>query len=719
MIRPVCLVAVCFVINCLTAVSLVAAEPDERLTKIGTWDGVTESAELEEPYVDRRQQDVPFGKYSFYLTPWRAYMDTWPAGRLLECPGTNFNVPEKHAEAAAEMLAAAGICSGRVEIGWGSFDYDAPDRLPARDAETAKLRLQALARHGIRPLLLLNGHHGIPCPARYQEIKLKADAAAGDRAVVLDDVKALRVGYSGLTGLTTYKAAEAIITAFDEKTGRCELSKPLPKALKAGDKVKLHTLKYQPFAGAVLGDGSPNPAAQETLDGWMLYVKGICRLTREALGTAGKADAGFDLEVWNEYSFGSNFLDEKHYYDPPRKFKEPITYSRHGLTRTGVEIILPMTVDYVRDPKNGLPGVKVISGFANQRPWENGAEMWPGQTGFSRHYYTNLNTASVDPTKAIKKGQQCLNYAGRADAEPFVPTVFDAFPERWHYAYQTEFMTRDVQPFPGPWKDHWRGSKPAGGQPAEVWMTEFNLHRRPFAEMLIKETGCAKDDPRLAALMHQIGAKALLRSVVFHSHKGVQTIDFYAAKEKDLDFAMLPEAFFQQLDRDGGSLTPASRGLVGPQLTVLRRVVELMRQGKRLDAVHPLSVERLVEHRPRLAVAGDGTAEHPDRFHRHDFAALPFQLDAKRYAVAFYVVTRNLGHSWRPQLDRLDAARYDMPEQTFAVTLGNLPGKVSAAAVYDPMSNEKVQPDTAATEHAIKTNLEAVDYPRFLLIDVR
>ena len=29
------------------------------------------------------------------------------------------------------------------------------------------------------------------------------------------------------------------------------------------------------------------------------------------------ADVGFDLEIWNELAFGSNFLDVNLYYNPP------------------------------------------------------------------------------------------------------------------------------------------------------------------------------------------------------------------------------------------------------------------------------------------------------------------------------------------------------------------------------------------------------------------
>src|SRR5437773_2656387 len=66
-----------------------AGEPPAPDAAIGQWDGVTESAELQGPYEDKLQQEIPFGRRSYYLAPWRSYMDTWPATRFLQVPGIN------------------------------------------------------------------------------------------------------------------------------------------------------------------------------------------------------------------------------------------------------------------------------------------------------------------------------------------------------------------------------------------------------------------------------------------------------------------------------------------------------------------------------------------------------------------------------------------------------------------------------------------------------
>ena len=122
--------------------------PDDP--RIGMWDGKTASAVLKGPYEDRTQAEIPFGRRSFYLTPWRAYMDTWPASRLLESSGINFNVDANEADATAEMIAEAGIRSARIEIGWGSFRYDDPTKLPEDTAKRLTAILSALKKHNVR-----------------------------------------------------------------------------------------------------------------------------------------------------------------------------------------------------------------------------------------------------------------------------------------------------------------------------------------------------------------------------------------------------------------------------------------------------------------------------------------------------------------------------------------------------------------------------------------
>jgi len=697
----------------------------KALETVGTWDGKTASAELAGPYEDPLQAQVAFGRRSFFLAPWRAWMDTWPASRYLECLGVNYNVGTKEADAVAAVLAEAGIRSARVEIGMGSFKYEDPAQLS--DPAGVRQRLAALKKCGIRPLILLNANSGWPCPAMRTDVKLLKDAAQGARELFIDKTDDLRPGYTGLRGMA-YQIAFPLITRVDKDTGRCDLSAPLPKPLAAG-RLELYTLKYAPFGGEFLADGKPNPAARETVDGWMTYVAAICCFAKEALGTEGAADAGFDLEVWNEYTFGSQYLDDKNYYTPPREYRKPrFTYKGKDFNH---EVILPMTVDYANDPANKLPGVVVISGLANQRPWDNGTDLWPGQTGFSRHYYCGLRPSGefdgreglLSPETDKSKNHIPINALGKPDAaregDPpaFTPVLRISMPEVWFYGYKTELMAREVLPWPDVMKGHGRYSHPGTGRPAQVWQTEFNLDRQPWASELMKQTGAAKNDPRLAALMHHVGAKALLRTYIFQGHKGVHTIEVFAARGDDINLGVIPTAFFDTLKKENFQLTDVVRALRGKQLDAVGRATKLMRTGKAIQTARPLSVARLVEEKPRLVFRGDGSPEHPDRFNRDDFACLPYQLAADRFAVAYYVVTRNLGHAWAKDRDPLDPARYDMPEQPFQLTLSNVRGEGAKVSAYDPLLDREVPVRVlAASAKDVTVGLPTVDYPRLLII---
>jgi hypothetical protein len=265
---------------------------------------------------------------------------------------------------------------------------------------------------------------------------------------------------------------------------------------------------------------------------------------------------------------------------------------------------------------------------------------------------------------------------------------------------------------------HFRYSNRGDGQAAEFWMTETNTGRFPWLSALAKSLQVPNDDPRLVSLSHHVGAKALLRMFLFESHKGVHTIEAYAPRQADLQLAIVPEAFFRILQQNGHQLTAEARAASGEQLEVLTRVDRLMAEGESLSVTRPVTVNRVMEPEPRLVFHGDRTPQHPDRLNCDDFAILPFQFTAKRFAIPFYVVTQNMVRDWRPQLDPLDPERYDMPPETFELELGNIAGLGAKVSVWDPFTNDTVAAQVlAATANTLNVRVEATDYPRFLLVD--
>jgi len=713
----------------------------------GHWDGKTESARLEGSYEDPAQTPPPFGVMSYYSQPWRGYMDTWPASKWLGLPGAGWGGDDKYAPAMAQLMGECGIRYARIEIGWGSLGMD--DALPPDTKARWTRLLQTFQKNGIRPLFLLNAHHGAPCPMRSFDAALALPAKKGDRLVHFAPGTKLRVGYTGFVNLTDYIAAFPFITQIADN-GAAQLSAPLPKDLSAG-RVNLQELKYQPLQGTRLKDGTPVPEAQETAQGWLRYAAAIGSLAREALGTAGKADSGFDIEVWNELTFGSNFLDINHYYDPKREYAEPLTYrktrawttalrpdARLDFEQKGYEALLPMTVDYFNDPPNGFHRVAVISGFSNQWPWNSGSSLWDGQAGLSKHYYTGSNLREASPEHPFAgRDNATVDASGHLDGRHtgrewhqivpgtnFVPTLTAAFPEWSHSSFQTETIQRDLFPdsrrtnTPDSMGRYGRYTHNGDFQTPRYWQTETNWDRSDFINRVKKETGAKDDDPRLLALNDATNSKQMWRQYVFHSHKGFDRIFLFSLSFDPFSIGLLPTAFFKALDANADRLTPAVRKTVPVGWSAVRWMTRLMQTGEPLEATRALRVDSLVEHHPRLVFRGDGTASHPSRWNRDYFAFLPFQLSARRFAVPYYVVTLNATQAWRPELSALDSARYDLPDQEYDVTVGNCAGKGAKVSAYDPLHGLTVPVKVlAVTLSTLKVRLSAKDYPRVLLID--
>jgi hypothetical protein len=69
---------------------------------------------------------VPFGTVSFWVQPWRAYLDTWPASRLLNAVGINFSGFGTQAPAIAQLLQDSGFRLARKGIPWDAMSYANP-----------------------------------------------------------------------------------------------------------------------------------------------------------------------------------------------------------------------------------------------------------------------------------------------------------------------------------------------------------------------------------------------------------------------------------------------------------------------------------------------------------------------------------------------------------------------------------------------------------------
>jgi hypothetical protein len=648
------------------------------------------------------QTGLEFGERSHWLQPWRGYFETVPAAKLLGAVGINFNVGADDAAASAQLLAASGVRRARVEIGWGKVDYDDANRL-TDDASVVK-KLKALRANGIRPLILLNANHGVPCPTRSFDAQLAEPARAGDRVVHVTAGTASRImpGRSGLNGVDSYKAAEYIFTSVDHD-GTATLSKPLDRDLPAGQYTGV-TLRYAPFAPPFNPDGSPNAAFEETLRGWLDYVRVVTRRVGDVLGTY-----DFDIEIWNELTFGSDFLDIANYYDPAPQGSGAVD-----------DELLRRTVAWLRDPANGVSGVGIGDGFANQRPWESGTESPAGLTAIDKHPYNGMKHF---PRDASYTGVQPLDALGRPGGvfedgrwrDDLVPRYDSFFPEYFLTAIQTEHLVRDISPFTTELYrvPHGRSTHPPDSAPPTMWLTELNMD----------PTGADPADPSnpggppLARLTEadtdRLQAKSVMRALSAYVNKGVSAIDFFAARGESL--GLVDPSFFDALQRAPQSYPGDQAG--GLQMQALHRFTSAFEGADPPTRSRQLSLLDVASYSNAKQFEGDGTAAHPPLYDRDVLGVFPFQVSDTRFVIPVYVMTRNVANLYRPNAPQSDTTRYDLPPETFRLTIGGIHGSAATVSGYDPLTDQSVPVRVVSnSDGRLVVELPVTDSPRLLSV---
>ena len=667
---------------------------------------------VSDPIDPKYLTEVPFGDRSFWIQPWRAYLDTWPASRLVESLGINFNVRATEAESSAQLLQDSGFKLARLEISWNDFSYEHPTQFVTGSGMPKVL--EAMHKHGLRPLILLNANSGGPTPNKNIILTTAAEAAAGAHTVTLTQASAAQVvpGKTGFDQLTFGGRPDILITEVNT-AGVATLSRPLASALPAGAH-KGATLLYVPFGPPRLTNGQPNPAFEETLDGWLQYVKAVCTQVESVVGAG-----NYDLEVWNEYSFGSQFLNAENYYSPAREVG----------TGSVTEELYDRTVAYVRNPANGISfNVGITDGFGSQTPFATGSLLPAGTTAISKHLYRSERSFpaedkanTIAPVNAL--GQFDFTNTGTATSRvytpKFVPTYISLFPEYFLTATQTETVVRDIAPmttkiYANP---HGRNVGTSSGSPTQTWMTEYNIEPSGVTPVGPDETSPAGSTQLSPADDSHLQAKALLRSLVSMIGKGMTREYFYAAANAGV-LSIINQNFISAVDAHPNTYPGDEAG--GETLMGFRNMLARFQGPGPEGTARQLQLLSIAQESNHAQFAGDGTAGHPSLYDREVLAVLPFQSSPTRFVIPVYVMTRNMATLYEPSAPSDDVDRYDLPDENFRITLGNLPGTSNPPTVsaYDPLRNESTparlishQGDRAVFEFA------ATDYPRLLTID--
>jgi hypothetical protein len=616
------------------------------LALLGTWSVASAATD---PYTDPAVLEMPWGNYSFVRQAWRGYVETVPAVDYLNGLGIVWgqSVPGMSADQMAAALAWAGFRRARIEIPWGSVRWD---ETGLEDATAARLRwvLRGLRAHGLRPLILLNANHLQPCPVHWRSLRVQGNAPAGARRIVvagnLSGIQPLTATIMSLADSAT--PGPLIQSIASGSSPAIELSKPLTRSVPAGEVLRIAVFRYQPLYPP------GNPAFESTAGGWLRYVGIVTDFVEQNYGSD-----DFDVEIWNELTFGSGFLDINNYLDPKLDFgvlPEPF----HPGGRAWE--LAARTVAAIHQSH---PAVQVIWGFSNTTffnvpipqlpPRLDGQSYHPYGTG--RRCYAGIRSAVL-----ARDGADLL-------LDDYVPPGCSVQPEGYAHTWQqTESLVRLIAPA-------MRGTHPPGSAAFHHYITEHGFSAR--------ELGIG--DPSLARTAKQ---KFLLRAPLFWLNKGISALYVYDAYEPDgSSWGMFDAA-----------------GVTSAGMIALHRLTARLAGAIPLDSPRPLSFGISRTGGDVGVFLGDGTGRHLSQ--RDAVAILPFQLSPTKFAVGIYVMTQDFPT--------------DLAPQPYRVTVSGLNTSNAAVTFYAPDS-DTIQPVTVTskTTQSLTLDLAITDVPRLIEIN--
>ncbi len=597
------------------------------------------------PYVDPSQLAVPWGWHSFYKQPWRAYMETRSGYSFLQGIGVNYNAPSND-ELAIRTLTAAGVKAVRYQIGWGSVNWNETALL-----QDSKIRntLTLFKKYGLRPTILLNAHHGFPCPLKSFSRVLITNAPLNSKTVTLDDVNGIVPKYTGLSNLTGYKAAEVFITSVNATTHMCKLSHPLPVSLFAGNSVSLATLKYRPLFPV----GNLNYV--KTIDGWKKYALLICS-TAKSCGIQ-----NFDLEIWNELSFGSNFLNINNYYQPPA-----VNFPQTDYLLSGGHL-WEMAAHTISAVKAKYPAVNLIWGFSNSSFFHTPADKLPTSTSGKSYHPYGVGTRSMP----AQEQNPPMNLEG------YTPGMDIRMPEGWANSFQqTESLIRLINPVD-------RIRHPDGTVRLLHYMTEHGVY----------PPECGVNNPQNA---WDLKAKVAVRAYPFWLNKGIDMLGYYDAYDpNEVGFGLLPPAMVTM-----ASNTPFDQ-IATPPLKAMQNLTKTFADSVVIANPVQLSVNVTAVDTQSAVFPGDNT--HPPLWERDMLTLLPFHVSAHKFIIAAYTMTFDINALAQ--------------EASYRLVVGGCQHTPIDAKLYDPLTVSTLPLQIISTNSdGLIVQLSVTNTPRLLII---
>jgi hypothetical protein len=402
------------------------------------------------------------------------------------------------------------------------------------------------------------------------------------------------------------------------------------------------------------------PQFDETAAGWLTYTDAVLDLV-ESVGIT-----NYDVEIWNELTFGSDFLSVNAYYEP-RLVDDPVPPVRRG---GRMWELARRTTDAIHAQHRGA---QVIWGFSSTNFGATRVtDLPPGTNGQSYHpYKTRLYRVPEEfpPTSDV-----------RMFRDGYLPSTSVVVPEGLTALAVTPLsLTRLLHP------QLRLRDRPAGVTSFSHFITEHGFAPR--------EAGITS-----TTVGDQLQARALLRSTTFWLNKGITRMEVSSAWNSDplgnglLATTHQPYAW--------GSVPPSA--LRTPALAALGRLTAAFDGAQAIASPRQLGVG--------VTALGTQTASLPASgstapvYLRDQFTFLPYQVNATRFVIPTYVMTHDI--------------RTAPPDSQFRVTINGVDGRSAGLSMYDPLTDTTVPVTTvSSTATSVTVVITVTDYPRLLVVD--
>ena len=168
--------------------------------------------------------------------------------------------------------------------------------------------------------------------------------------------------------------------------------------------------------------------------------------------------------------------------------------------------------------------------------------------------------------------------------------------------------------------------------------------------------------------------------------KGMSREYFFAAGPGTL--SLIDKGFYSALESNPETYPGTALG--GETMSGFRNMLAHFQGPGPSSSPRQLQLLSIAQNGNHAQFTGDGTAAHPSLYDRDVLAVLPFQSSPTRFVIPVYVMTLDLLTLYEPEQPSSDIHRFDLPDETFRITLGNLPetSEPPTVSAYDPLRNE-------------------------------